>query len=165
VAISNAFHRLLDVIQRPYDDQPDAAEYAQAASACRARAQDLLRDLNANWRLGLWLLIIAAIAPLDSATADAAKPGSFRFGVDFTFERMVATRSVADDGGRRRDQARGVRLPAGQERPAPGGAAEPRLAGRLEPAAEGKHPPQPDRAAVLHRARLHRRRAIPARSR
>ncbi len=50
-----------------------------------------------TWRLGLWLLIIAAIAPLDSATADAAKPGSFRFGVDFTFERMYATRSVADD--------------------------------------------------------------------
>ena len=49
-----------------------------------------------TWRLGLWLLIIAAIAPLDSATADAAKPGSFRFGVDFTFERMYATRSVAD---------------------------------------------------------------------
>ena len=23
------FHRLLDVVQRPYDDQPDAAEYAQ----------------------------------------------------------------------------------------------------------------------------------------
>ena len=47
-----------------------------------------------------WLLAVAAVAavaPLAVASAAAAKPASFRFGVDFTFERMYATRSVADD--------------------------------------------------------------------
>jgi pimeloyl-ACP methyl ester carboxylesterase len=55
----------------------------------------LSRNRARAWRLGCWLLLFSAIAPL--ATADPAKPGSFRFGVDFTFERMYATRSVADD--------------------------------------------------------------------
>jgi len=58
---------------------------------------------NRTWLLARWLLAVAAVAavatvaPLAVAFAATAKTASFRFGVDFTFERMYATRSVADD--------------------------------------------------------------------
>ena len=118
------FRRLLEILQRPYDDQPEAAEYGRPPSAIGTRAADLLRNLRTHktgsatlgalpaldyWRGGTML----SIDPAETASREPSMADLAPMHTDRTIVGIENdTKGVSvlwDDGGRSRFHARWLR--------------------------------------------------------